>query len=129
MSKLLHFFLDADMRCNHNGLKEFLKKKKIAFSSEDYIVFMNKRRNMIKMFCKGNEVIMHYRADKRIIDPGVIRYLPKYCDGKEMDVEGAIAEHLKDMLRRRGNSNLLSLSSPDAKIIRTRKKKNELSKL
>ena len=102
---LLHFFLDVDMRCNHKGLAEFLKKNKIKFGEKDFIVFMNSRRNMVKMFCNGKKVLLHYRSETRILDPGVIRYLPKYCNGQKLDMDGAVSEHLQDVLRRRKTVN------------------------
>lgn len=101
MAKLMHFFLDVDLRCNHIGLLDFLKKKKIKIGPHDFIVFMNHKRTMIKMLCKGKEVLLHYKKDGRVLDPGIIKYLPKYVDGKEMNIEGAVKEHLEEVLARR----------------------------
>lgn len=98
MAKLMHFFLDMDLRCNHIGLLEFLKKKKIKIGPDDFIVFMNQKRTMIKMLCKGKECLLHYKKDGRIFDPGIIKYLPKYVDGTEMNIDGAIKEHLEKIL-------------------------------
>ena len=88
------------MRCNHPGILLFLKKKRIKISEDDFIVFMNSSRNMIKMLCKGEQAVLHYRAGTRILDPGIIAYLPKYVDGQIMNVDGAIREDLEKRLAR-----------------------------
>lgn len=102
MGKLAHFFLDVDMRCSHEGLWAMLKKKKIKVAEDEFVVFLNRKRSTIKMFCGGKDALMHYRKDGRVIDPGVIRYLPKYCGGKELDVDGAVKEYLQELMKRRG---------------------------
>lgn len=101
MAKLMHFFLDFDMRCSHFGIVQFLKKKKIKITEDDFIVFMNTKRNMIKMLCKGKSTILHYRSETRIFDPGIIQYLPKYVDGDEMNIDAAVKEHLIAMMNRK----------------------------
>lgn len=100
---LAHIFVSVDMRLAHAGLIEFLKKKKIKVKEGDYIVFMNSSRTIVKMFCNSDAAILHYKKAGTKIDPGVIRYLPKYCNGAELDIDGAKAEHLKDLMKRRDN--------------------------
>ena len=121
--KLAHFFLDMDMRCSHQGLQSILKKMKITIEDGDFIVFLNRRRNMIKMFCHGKEALLHYKKDDRQIDPGVIAYLPKYCGGNELDINGAIGEHLKDMLSRKRNRHVKKKTKEKNQIFKGRKKK------
>ncbi len=101
MAKLVHFFFDVDLRCNHRGLLEILKKKKIKITEDDFIVFMNHKRTMVKMLCKGKEALLHWRNENRILDPGVVRHLPKFCDGTSMDVDAAVESHLMEIMSRR----------------------------
>ncbi len=93
--------MNVDMRQNHKGLLEFLKKKKIKIKQGDYIVFMNGKRTMLKMLCNSEFAILHYKKDNRPIDPGVILYLPKFCNGTEFNVDAAREAHLRDMLARK----------------------------
>ncbi len=102
MAKLAHFFLDVDMRCSHEGLWALLKKNKIKVGSDEFVIFMNRSRTKIRMFCGTKEALLSYQKDNRVIDPGVIRYLPKYAGGKELDIDGAMREYLKDVLKRKG---------------------------
>lgn len=102
-NRLAHFILDVDMRCNHDGLVELLKKNRIKIKENDFVVFMNRSRTMIKMFCQGKEALLHYKKDGRVLDPGIIPYLPKYCGGGELHVEKAVRAHLLDLMERRRN--------------------------
>ncbi len=99
--KLAHFFLDVDMRCGHDGLMEIVRKKKIQIKEDDFIVFMNTSRTIIKMFCGSEEAILHYKKEGRVIDPGIIKYMPKFCGGKQLNMDGALREHIQDVLKRR----------------------------
>lgn len=98
---LTHFFQDVDLRCSHDGLSELIRKEKIKIGEGDFVVFMNTSRTMIKMFCHGKDAILHYKKDGRVLDPGIVKYLPKYCGGTELDIDGAIREHLEELLARR----------------------------
>lgn len=98
--KVIHCFFDFDMRCNHNGILLFLKKKKIEITKDDFIVFMNTKRNMIKMICRGEKALLHYRSERRILDPGIIQFLPKYVGGGKLNIDAAVEENLIGMLAR-----------------------------
>lgn len=99
--KLAHFFLNQDMRCTHDGLAEVLKKKKIKVNDGDFVVFLNRKRNMVKMFCGGKAALLCYKKDNRVIDPGIIPLLPKYCGGDEMNIDAAVREHLLKLMRKK----------------------------
>lgn len=101
MNKLAHFFLDVDLRCSHDGLSQIIKKNKIQIGKNDFVVFMNQKRTMIKMFCQGEDALLHYKKDGRTLDPGIIRFLPEHCGGKKLNVEGAIKDHLTHLMKRK----------------------------
>lgn len=124
MAKLLHFFLDVDMRCNHNGLLEILKQKKIKITENDFVVFVNRHKKMLKMLCKGKQALLHYRSDSPI-DLGVIRFLPQFCDGKEINIDGALKKHLTEVFERKGykvKNHEPELEKPNPKTTILRKK-------
>jgi hypothetical protein len=99
--KIAHIFMNVDMRNGHSGLKEFCKDKRVKITPDDFIVFVNSTRTMMKVFCKGSEAIMHLKKDGHKLDLGIIKYLPKYCDGPEIDIDKAIADNIKDVMKRK----------------------------
>lgn len=101
MSRLAHIFQDIDMRMAHAGLKDMLRSKRIKVKEGDFVVFLNSSRTIIKCFCNGTEALMHVKNNGKRLDLGVIKYLPKYCNGPELDLNGAVAENLKDLMQRR----------------------------
>lgn len=100
MPKLMHFFSNFDMRNSHDGIMLFLKKKKIEVTEDDFIVFMNGRRTMIKMVCRDNKCLLHYKS-RTSIDPQLIKHLPKYVGGKTMGIDEAIKDNIEEMMKRR----------------------------
>jgi len=106
MAKIVHCFFDFDMRCSHNGILEFLNRRKIKPTEDDFIVFMNTKRDTIKMLCKGKKAVLHYKSERAILDPSIVAYLPHYLDGATLNLEGTIRENLDSMLgsekRRKG---------------------------
>lgn len=100
-STLAHIFLDVDMRLGHEGLKEMLRSKKIKVKDGDFVVFLNAPRTIIKCFCNSLEAILHVKNNNKRLDLGVIKYLPKYCNGPELNLDAAIEENLKDLMGRR----------------------------
>ena len=102
MNKVAHFFLCVDMRQGHEGLWAQVKAKKVKVKPGDYVIFLNARRNIVKMFCGGKEVLLSYKKDNRVIDPGVIPHLPMHCGGNEINMDAAIKEMLLEVLDRRG---------------------------
>lgn len=96
---IAHIFTNVDMRGGHLALKIMLEKKKIEINN-DYVIFLNRYRNIVKMFCKGTDVILHYKSMRKI-DPGVLAYLPNFCnEGRHIDFNNASKEHLKDVFKR-----------------------------
>ena len=99
-NQIAHIFTEVDMRCNHLGLTKLITKHKIKIGGQ-YVIFLNKARTMVKMFCKSPDVLLHYKKDGRVIDPGTLRYLPKYVNGSEIQMNKAVKEHLEDCFKRR----------------------------
>lgn len=101
MSKIAHLFLNVDMRMGHDGLKDLCRQKRVKITEEDFIVFVNSARTMIKCFCKGKEAIMHIKKEGKVLDLGIIKYLPRYCNGADLDIDSAIADNLRDVMKRK----------------------------
>lgn len=52
----------------------------------------------LRCFAIRIKFILYYRQEQPI-DPGVIRYLPSYCNGKEFDMQGAKLKNLEDLMQ------------------------------
>lgn len=127
MAKLAHLFLDCDLRCNHVGLLALLKKEKITMTQDDFVIFVNAKKTHLKMLCKSETALLHYKAINQPIDMNVIRYLPKYCDGKTLDMDGALREHLETVFKKKG-IRLKKEEEPIMKKVKTITRKRALIK-
>ncbi len=100
--RLAHIFTNIDMRMGHQGLKELLASKRIKMQEGDFIVFINTARTMIKAFASNLDAILFVKnGNNRRLDLGVIKHLPKYCNGPSLNLQGAVAENLKEIMTRR----------------------------
>lgn len=100
--KLAHTFFDVDMRCSHEGLKKIVDDEEIEIKSGDFIIFLNSRRTILKMFCGSLEVILMYKKGDQPIDPGVIPLLPQYVGGGKIEMNKAMHKYLTQRLARKG---------------------------
>lgn len=103
--KLAHVFHDVDMRMGHTSLRALLKRHKITIHPEDFIVFINTTRTMVKAFAGSLDAIIHIKqgtgkVGKRI-DLGMLKYLPQYCNGPALNVDSAVEKNIKDLMERR----------------------------
>lgn len=99
--RLAHIFTGIDMRLSHTGLKELLKAKKIVMKEGDFIVFINTARTMVKAFASSLDAILFVKNGNQKLDLGVIKYLPRYCNGPTLNLAAAVENNLKDIMARR----------------------------
>ena len=65
-----------------------------ALAAGEYLVFVNRARDKVKMFASGN-VVAYLRMDKGKLDPRVIQYLPRHFNGVKINYDGAMRDVLK----------------------------------
>lgn len=109
---ILRVFLNADLRASHRGLTEFAKTKKLDLPNlekNQFVVFINRSRTMMKCFVHGNTIAFTKR-DR--IELSVISRLPQaFGYSGELKYDNALREYLEKKLGTKRNSEAL-----DAKI-------------
>lgn len=93
---LIRYFADVDMRNGHSGLRKLAKSEGLDLRlmiSNEYVIFVNKKRNMLKMFASYN-VIAHLKLDNGTIDPRVIAHIPTCFQGNQINYPLAVKKML-----------------------------------
>lgn len=97
-NRLLRLFLDISMSSGHFGLSEIARAKGLDLANlklGEYVVFINKRRNALKMFASGNMLAHLKLPEKQRIDMRTISVLPHYFNGGELKYDAALKDLLK----------------------------------
>lgn len=79
MSRYMHCFLDADLRCGHEGLALVARKRKIdvkKLSPGQYVAFVNTARNKVKVFA-AYDVVAYCRPDGGKITTETLARIPQ----------------------------------------------------
>lgn len=104
-NRVLQIFLNADLRCSHDGLREIAKKGGLDVKDlqpGQYIVFLNCAKNRLKLYAAGNVVAYMKQPDGGRIDIRMIAELPRAFNGTSINYETAIKEALAKVFARRG---------------------------
>lgn len=110
MPKLLHVFLDADMRCRHEGLFKFMKTNRVnpkTLRPGDIVAFLNRRKDRLMVIGVLDEensygVLAYYRSPSGRVAAEAIQYIPKVFGGMGLDMGEAVRKSLIDILSRKG---------------------------
>jgi len=93
-------FLESDLRCGFDGLTKMMQKEKYSITDKDkpsFVLFMNKARTAFKLFV-GPHYLMYYKNGYRRIPLEAISRIPRYFNGKALNMRGAIAETVQAQL-------------------------------
>lgn len=104
MSKLIHCYLNSDLRCGHRGLSKVAQKdgfKVNELEPGNYLVFINTKKDKVKVYA-AHQVVAYLMLEKgRSIDLRVIQMIPKAFEGKgRFDYD----ESLTELLEKKTNS-------------------------
>lgn len=96
--KIARIVFDIDMRCNFEGLREYLKKEvELETLSKDYVVIcFNRRKTCFKMLIDNNYIV--YYKHKTRIPLEAIQFLPQRFGGSEMEFNRAVETSLRQKL-------------------------------
>jgi len=96
---IVEFFPNADLRAGHAGLSAVAKEHGLNTDNlkpGEYLVFVNRKRSMLKMYTAGN-IIAHLKASGQgLITWRVVKYIPKFFNGTEINFKAAQREALRD---------------------------------
>jgi hypothetical protein len=97
-NRLIRVFTDTNLKNNHLGLEKIAKSKDVDVSKLDmgeFVVFVNRKRNALKMYAPGN-IVAHLKLPENTkIDMRTIALLPKHFNGGEINYSGALKEYIK----------------------------------
>lgn len=105
--KIVRVFLNVDMRNGHDGLASVARDYDISvdtLSAGEYLVFINSRRNKMKVYAVNN-VVAYMKTDKSVIDLNAVRYVPEAFTAEgELNYSKALARSVEESLQRSNKS-------------------------
>lgn len=112
--KAVNIFLGCDLRSGYTGLRELLKKHKIAFDSlnpEEAYLFVNRAKTSVKVL-SHNHVVSYLRSKdtNRPIDIEALNEIPKaFNNDGTIDYNKALKLSLEARLQRKGRVKTLEI--------------------
>ena len=101
MAKVVRVFFDADMRGQHKALSEMATKARVKtdnLANGQYVVFVNRAKDRIKIFASNN-IIAYYKSPSGRIDMNTIALIPMAFEGpRGLNYDKALANTLEKRL-------------------------------
>lgn len=97
-NKILRVIFDSDMRCSHDGLRKIALKLKVKvddLTKGEFIVFINTKQTMLKIFAAGNTIAFFKTPDGKRMNMNVIPLIPTYFNGEEFKYDKAVEALVK----------------------------------
>lgn len=98
MNKIVRYFPDSDLRGQHKALALQASKGKVnvdSLGAGEFLVFVNRKRDKLKMYTGGNVVAYLKMKDGHKLNPSVIRNLPKHFSGAGINYDAAMKETMQ----------------------------------
>lgn len=98
---IVRVFLDTHMGYGHKGLAALAAKQKInvgALDRGEYVIFINRAQTALNLYTGGNCIAHLKMPGTAKIDMGVIRLIPSFFTGSQINYKGA----LKTLIKQRG---------------------------
>ena len=83
-TRVVRYFPDTDLRCNHLGLSDIAKKHNIDVRNlkpGEFCVFVNKRETALKIFAPQNTLVYLKSPGNYPLDLRVVKYIPRFFNG------------------------------------------------
>jgi len=106
INRIVRVIFDADLRCSHDGLRETAKKLKVLVDdlhTGEYVVFINSKKNMLKLFAANNTIAHFKTPDQRKMNLNVIAQIPKFFNGRELKYDDALKKVIEEQFSKRKN--------------------------
>ena len=100
---VIRVFLNADLRCGHDGLTAMAKKEKINLAELEYgqfTVFINSKKDKLKVYAQ-NDVLAYYRSPHGRLEMRAIDKIPMAFRGYGFQFEDAVKKVLLSELEKR----------------------------
>lgn len=101
-SRIVRVVMNADLRAAHDGLYQLAKSLNVHISKMkigEFVVFINRAQNQVKMYAAGNTIAHFKTPDGRKMDLAIIGLIPRFFNGTKVDYEGALKEHIETKMK------------------------------
>ena len=105
MAKIIRVFFDSDMRGQHKALSERASDVRINtgnLRNGEYLVFVNRAEDRIKIFA-ANNIVAYYKSPRGRIDRNTIALIPQVFEGGRINYDRALKKTLDKRLGRNDN--------------------------
>lgn len=92
MNQLVRYVPDADLRLGYTGLNKLVPLTNLG--KGEFVAFVNRAQTKVKLATQ-NDMIAYYRHSRGRLDPRVIRHLPEYFNGSEIDYNAAVTKMIR----------------------------------
>ncbi len=100
-NKIVRYFPDTNLSGGFDRLSAIAKRNRIDVSSlafGEYLIFVNKKRDKLKMLC-GNDLVAYLRLPNGArIDLRTIALIPRFFNGTAIEYDRALREVLEKQL-------------------------------
>lgn len=97
-ANLKQVFFNADLRSGHSGLEALAKKNGVTLLTlkpGEFFIFINRKKTMFKMATAFGTTVAHFKTPNNSqLDLRMVKYLPTYFSGGELNYLGALKEVL-----------------------------------
>lgn len=93
MNKIVRVIFNADLRCSHTGLRVVADELDIQLDelrNGEVVVFVNAKKNQLKLFGPMNSIVHFKNKDDSKIDLRVLAQIPRFFNGKEFNYSKAL---------------------------------------
>jgi hypothetical protein len=91
MNKIIRVYFNTDLRNGIDGLNDMNKEK---VGPGEFVVFINSKLNKMKVLVAKNAYLNFRSPEGGRIHLSMIRYIPKYFNGSQINFDGALKESL-----------------------------------
>lgn len=103
--RVIQCYLNSDLRCSHDGLAEVAKKDKIMVKSLEpgqYVVFINSKKDRMKVYASNNVLAYLRLEDGRRIDLNTVREIPRaFAASGRIDYDKALEKVVREGLEKK----------------------------
>lgn len=99
--RILRYFPDTHLGNGHDGLAKIAKKKGVDVTNlrvGEYVVFVNTTKTALKLYAPGNIVSYLKMPGTQRLNLGIIRSIPMFFNGTEIDYKGALKSYILKQL-------------------------------
>lgn len=102
--RIVRVFLNADLRCGHDGLAALAKKESIDVKKlppGEYVIFLNAAKDRVKVYAASNVVAYHRSESGRLEMAAIARIPQAFTASGHLDYSKALRATLEQALAKK----------------------------